>query len=776
MRLFHAVTLLVSILLWGNSIENLQASTEVKAQQRPLIEADWLAHDGSCSLAQTRQVVTTAAKLLKRLEPKLKPGEVKSFQKTLASLERRLAEIEGSGTASRELYLQAHWLRREIAFTSPLLKQIEKLLFITRHDAKGVYHMVDQFYGFNAPPGGDLLVLQEPFGPEPKLVRPLGRAVVQQGRLKGRTLQGGAFLSPEVSFDGKTVLFAWTEGTGNDLEWSPSASYHIFKANADGSDLVQLTDGSWNDFDPCFLPNGRIVFVSERRGGYLRCGRHCPVYTLFSMAADGSDILCMSFHETHEWHPSITADGRIVYTRWDYIDRDTNMAHHPWTCRPDGGDPRAFHGNYPIKRETRPWMEMDIRAIPGSRKYVATAAAHHGHAFGSLVIIDPEVQDDNADSQVTRLTPDVPFPEAEQRVRPIAKCMVYGTPWPLSEDDFLCVYDPATTNRGIYWIDRFGNKELIYRDPTISSLSPMPLQPRTMPPVTPDETLQVKGAAGIQQQRPSTVAIMNVYESDFAWPQGTRISALRVIQVLPKTTAAPNQPRIGVAEQTNARGVLGTVPVQADGSAYFQIPPGKEVYFQALDEHGLAVQSMRSGTYVHEGERLLCQGCHEPRHRSPARAEVLSSALRRLPSEITPEVEGSHPFNYVRLVQPVLDRNCVECHQEKKALDLTGKVEGKHGWTRSYSNLASKYGFYFHVTNGSINSSEHGGSRTLAGKFGARASKLLPYLDQRHYGVNLSKEEFHRVALWLDCNSEFYGSYEETEKQARGEIVWPTLH
>jgi hypothetical protein len=130
----------------------------------------------------------------------------------------------------------------------------------------------------------------------------------------------------------------------------------------------------------------------------------------------------------------------------------------------------------------------------------------------------------------------------------------------------------------------------------------------------------------------------------------------------------------------------------------------------------------------------------------------------------------------VRLVQPVLDRKCVECHQEKKALDLAGKVEGKHGWTRSYSNLASKYGFYFHVTNGSIKSGEHGGSRTIAGKFGARASKLLPYLDQRHYGVNLSKEEFHRIALWLDCNSEFYGSYEQTEKQARGEIVWPTLH
>jgi hypothetical protein len=203
------------------------------------------------------------------------------------------------------------------------------------------------------------------------------------------------------------------------------------------------------------------------------------------MAADGRDIICLSYHETHEWQPSITEDGLIIYTRWDYVDRDTNMAHHPWTCRTDGGDPRAVHGNYPTRRESRPWMEMDIRAVPGSRKFVATAAAHHGHAFGSLVLIDPQVQDDGAQSPLTRLTPEVPFPEAEKHLRPIEQCMAYGTAWPLSEDDYLCVYDTAAKNRGIYWIDRFGNKELLYRDPAISCLSPLPLKPRSTPPVIP---------------------------------------------------------------------------------------------------------------------------------------------------------------------------------------------------------------------------------------------------------------------------------------------------
>ncbi|MEE9602987.1 MAG: hypothetical protein V3V75_06770, partial [Thermoguttaceae bacterium] len=435
---------------------------------------------------------------------------------------------------------------------------------------------------------------------------------------------------------------------------------------------------------------------------------------------------------------------------------------------------RSYHGNYPIKRQSRPWMEMSIRAIPNSHKYVATAASHHGHAFGSLVLIDQRIEDDNAMSQLTRLTPDVPFPEASGGGT-IRQFQQYATAWPLSEDDFLCVYDPRAKTHGIYWIDSAGNKELIYGDDSIACLSPIPLRPRPCPPVIPDQTLETaaaKKAAGAD--RPATIALMNVYDSDFEWPEDTRITALRVIQVLPKTTAPPNQPRIGVANQTNARTVLGTVPVESDGSAYFEAPAGRAIYFQALDERGMAVQSMRSATYLHAGESLQCQGCHENKHRPPPAAKGLPLAMQRPPSKLQPDVDGSNPFNYPRLVQDVLDRNCVSCHQEKKALDLSGALDG--GFTRSYNNLAGKYGFYFHVTNGSINTGVHGGSRTTAGKFGAAAAPLMKYLDQRHYGVKLSEEDFHRITLWLDCNSEFLGSYENAEAQARGEVVHPTLN
>ncbi len=786
------------------------------------------------TLAHTRDVIERGYQLADRFRDRADSARLGPLVAKLDALDVDFRKLESADDVPedvrRQHYLAARRLVREIAFCNPLL-DFDRILFIKRHDPGGLYHMVHQYYGFCSNPGGGLFVLCDPFSSDPKVADLLEDSVVERGRLAGSKLVPGTFLSPDLSYDGQQILFAYTEGRADGIEWSEKASYHIFQVNADGSGLVQLTDGRWNDFDPCFLPGGRVVFVSERRGGYLRCGGSAPpydspTYTLHSMEADGSDIICLSFHETQEWHPSVDNNGMIVYTRWDYVDRDTNVAHHIWNCYADGRNPRSYHGNYPTRRESRPWMEMSIRAVPGSNKYVATAAAHHGLAFGSLVSIDYRPLDDGAMSQVERLTPEAPLPEAEGGKAMIRQRMAYGTAWPLSEDDYLCVYDSRAKNRGIYWIDRFGNRELLYRDPTISCLSPIPLRPRPRPPGVPEGTTQTAAARSLRRssasggrepadnppvssQRASTaasengcramnrtavsgasrsplavssatpeaatVALMNVYDSDFPWPDETRITALRVIQVLPKTTPPVNQPRIGVATETNARAVLGTVPVEADGSAYFESPVGKLVYFQALDERGMAVQSMRSGAYLHPGESLTCQGCHEAKHRSPSVPTTIPLALRRPPSQIKPDWEGSNPFNFTRLVQPVLDRHCVDCHQQKNALDLTGVIEGKHGWTRSYANLAEKYGFYFHVSNGSINSGVHGGSRAIAGGFGARASRLLEYVDERHYGVNLANEDFHRMTLWLDCNSEFYGAYYNTEAQARGEIVCPRL-
>jgi hypothetical protein len=235
----------------------------------------------------------------------------------------------------------------------------------------------------------------------------------------------------------------------------PENCYHLFKLGADGTGLTQLTDGPWNDFDPCFLPGGRIAFISTRSGGQCRCGfRPDPTSTLHAMQADGSDVIQLSFHDTNEWQPSVDHDGMLVYTRWDYVDRDSDVAHHLWHCYPDGRDPRSAHGNYPDRRELRPWMEMSIHAIPNSHKYIAVAAPHHGEAYGSLVLIDLREKDDRGTSQLKRLTPEVPFPEAESapgvphaQGKHVPQAEAYGTPWPLSEDFHLVVYDAAAELR-----------------------------------------------------------------------------------------------------------------------------------------------------------------------------------------------------------------------------------------------------------------------------------------------------------------------------------------
>jgi len=741
-----------------------------------------------------------------------------ALEKELVELQAANAAIDLKDSAARyALFAAACRIRRQIALQNPLLN-FDKILFIKRHRAL-FDHMCDQYYGMAARPGGGLYVLSGAFGPSPQVRDVLANSVVERGRLKGQKLSGGpnnapplsfdgggnlhgpdhdggSFLSPDLSYDGKTILFAYVECRGDKRHrrhvdptqghWAEGRCYHIFKVNVDGSGLEQLTDGTWNDFDPCWLPNGRIALVSERRGGYLRCGRVCPIYTLFDMAADGSDITCLDFNESNEWHPSVTHDGRIIYTRWDYVDRFGCTAHMPWITTLDGRDSRAVHGNF-APRHLRPDMELDCRAIPGAHKFAATAAPHHGQAYGSLVLLDPHVADDDAMAPLKRITPEVGFPESQGGAE------AYGTAWPLSEDYYLCVYDSLMKpgarrqrsqnqpgNYGIYLIDSFGNKELIYRDPEIACLSPIPLRPTPKPPVAPE--LVKRGPETNPASRPAadkqpagTIALVNVYDSLKPWPAGTRIKELRVLQVLPMSVPSggpPHETGLRVASAGDSvvpvRHVLGTVPVEADGSAYFCAPANKGLFFQALDEQGMAVQSMRSATYLHQGERLVCAGCHEPKYRSPPPPKTAPQALRREPSQLKADVEGSNPFSYPRLVQPVLDRHCVQCHAEQadKAPNLAREpLAGR--WYASYNNLVRRYGFH-----------DYGdGYRTTPGRFGARASKLYELLQKGHYDVKLSAEEMRRLTLWLDCSSMFYGVYEKEggEAQLRGEIARPTL-
>lgn len=703
-----------------------------------------------------------------------------------------LAERSVPSEDEKGVYLALREIQRQAQWCNPLVQKFDDILFLGYQRPGGDNHMCDQYYAWTIKNGGGIYILKNFRSEKPTLVNVLENSIVKSGRLAGKKLTGGAFLSPDLSYDAKTIVFAW--GKAGEECW------HIFKVNVDGSNLIQLTDGkagtgglaymdsSQNDFDPCFLPNGRIVFISERRGGYLRCsaGRPCPTYTLYSMKDAGTDIIPLSYHETNEWHPSVNNDGMIVYTRWDYVDRDDCIAHHLWTCYPDGRDPRSPHGNYPLPyypfdhpnyvfpagkkgmsfgddgRRSRPNGEWNIRAIPGSHKYIATASGHHEHSFGQLILLDTRLEDDNRMSQVTGITTDqTRWPDAGGP---------YGTAWPLSEDFYLCSY-----NSDLILLDRFGNQEVLCNASAVSAqkmIDPIPLIPRKVPPVIPTLTCQ---GENLKADSPNaTISIENVNISYTPLPKDVKIKWLRVVQVIPQLQPTMNKPCIGYASETLARVPLGVVPVEKDGSVYFKAPVAKEIYFQLLDENGMAVQSMRSGTYVHPGEQMSCVGCHENKQNAvPHNLQAL--AMQRAPSELVPEVsQGAIPFNWHLLAKPVLVSKCGACHAPGKTPpDLSYASLMPYAFFMPFWSNNGKEGAAVYV-NGEMMSS---GSRTMPGRFGARESLLYKggYLNSSHYKVSLTADEMRRITLWLDMNANELGAYTRAEEQRRGEIVWPEL-
>ncbi len=760
--------------------------------------------------------------ILRRTEALLADIQAAAPEKDFASERQELQRLRKAAAGAKDpqtLFARVCSVRRRIALANPLLN-FDSILFVKRNRKWG-HSCGDQY----SQPGGGLFVLSGAFGPKPVVRDVLSRSVVAGGRLRGQKLRLGppagagsglgAINSLDLDYDARRLAFAYSEmnGSGGIPRNNPQGVNHLFSVNVDGSDLRQLTDGVFSDTWPRWLPDGRIVFVSERRGGVSRCGGPTPNHVLHTMNADGSDITAISFHESFEWHPAVTRDGRIIYTRWDYIDRGDCIAHHPWVVAPDGRDPRAIHGNYPVRRSARPDQEQNIMPIPGSHKYVATAAPHHDAACGSLVILDPHVPDDDAMSQLKRFTPYERFPEVE-RGR-----MNYSTAFPLSEDYLLCAMRCGSGRDafGLFLVDGFGNHELLYRDRAIGCFSPTPLRARPRPTIVSTTVPETRAAPTRPLIRPTptnrpsrgqaTVLCLNVTNGRKPWPDGTRITALRVIQLFPKrNTTWMNRPDIGVASESLCRGVLGTVPVEADGSAYFTMPSGKLVYFQALDERGLAVQSMRSGTHVRPGQRVACIGCHENPHQAPPVRRKAPLAVGRPPSELARDVDGSYPVLYPRLVQPVLDRNCIPCHKKnarKAPPDLSsaaastrraGYGGGKPVWSRSYIALAAggaplaedtaRMGFAFGFPGRSPSRTP---TRTTPGQFGARASRLWPLIHglpyrclktkklKTHAAVKLTGADAHRIALWLDCNSNFYGAYEKTEQQIRGLSVMPDI-
>lgn len=744
-----------------------------------MIQQDWQRQDGTdpqrpetFEAAATRQLEQTRA-LLSHLQ---RLGGAPGLAEPAQRLEQLAARAVTEATDPAGWYLQLRRLKREIILANPLL-DFDQLLFCKRVPTS-YSHLVMQYYGWRARPGGGLFVLDEP-----------GRSLRCRDILDGR-LQTGNVLEPRLSYDGRRIVFSYVDCPSGPLSPQEVANdqdasrhyYHLWEVHVDGTGLRQLTDGPYDDLMPCYLPDGGVAFMSTRRKGYARCfggqfSNRWDVYTLHRMQSDGTSIRTLSYHDTNEWFPAVSHTGHILYARWDYIDRDAVTHQNLWASRPDGTNPVAVWGN----ATASPHCTFQAQPIPGSQKILFTASAHHSITGGSIAMLDPTVAADGLEA-IERITPEIPFPEAESRdIR-----QYYAAPWPLSEDFYLVAYSPYAleweprANRrdalGIYLLDRWNNRELIYRDPEIGSTNPCPLRPRKCPPVLPGTVCETAPPMG-------EMVISDVTQGLGGVPRD-HIRQLRIVQIFPKTTPIADAPPIGAAREENGRAVLGTVPVEPDGSARFLVPAGKLLLLQALDADGNAYQTMRSVTYLQPGERVACVGCHEPKMTAPLRTTSQLLALQRPASELDPGPWGGRPFSYAEVVQPVLDQHCVRCHGGEKTeadLVLTGEAEGH--FSRSYHALMQDANAFWGGGTNPANAQKYlvprfGGRNPIertppGGLYGARGSRLMQLLREGHQDVQLQDDELRRLALWIDLNAIFYGVNlpEEQSRMRRGELV-----
>ncbi|MGN0846455.1 MAG: hypothetical protein ACI4RA_03610 [Kiritimatiellia bacterium] len=584
-----------------------------------------------------------------------------------------------------------------------------------------------------------------------------GSARVIVPEVEGRTVR-----DPEVDYDGRRIVFSMRAGRADD--------YHIYTVNADGTGLVQLTRAKGvSDIDPVWLPDGDIVFGSTREPKYCMCNRHI-MCNLFRMGADGANIHQIGRSTLFEGHPTVLPDGRILYDRWEYVDRDFGDAQGLWVCNPDGTRHAIYWGN----NTTSPGGVINARPLSNPSKVIATLGSCHDLPWGALGIIDRSLGVDGREP-VIRTWP------AEYRARihtdkedfdsTRSLKVKYADVFPLDDEHFICTRTIGRASEmALVYLDLHGNEVVFHRDGP-GCHSPVVLRPTARPVV------QSERRSFTAPDAPGRFYVQNVYEGTHM--QGVKpgtVKAIRVVESPEKRTWIASRGWFGHGEEACAmnwhsfenKRILGTVPVEADGSAYFEVPGNTYVYFQALDAEGKMVQSMRSGAYLQPGELYGCVGCHENRVGDVPKVEGQPLAMRRAPSKL----DGSynlrglergtkpHLYSFRAEVQPVFTARCVACHDYgKKAgekLNLSGDL-GAYFCT-SYVDLWAR-GYVKCVGGGPAEIQP-------AYSWGSHASPLTTKL-YGHAKVALTADERDRIITWMDINAPYWPCYE---------CAWPENH
>lgn len=560
------------------------------------------------------------------------------------------------------------------------------------------------------------------------------------------SLPEGIVRDPEVSPDAARILFSMRENFDD--------SYGICELDLRSRKIRRLTRlAEVSDIDPVYLPDGEIAFASTRAAKYCACNRHI-MCNLYKMSPDGSNITQIGNSIEFESTPSVMRDGRILYTRWEYVDRNFSGAQGLWTCNPDGTRHALYWG-----QETKNPALNGVQ-MPDSSKVAAILSSCHDVAWGALAVIDRNAGIEGEKSVVkifpasARKLIDKPGDKFADSMKAVK--LKYEDPEPVSESLLLASRQNSEKSpaMGLYLIDIESGGEIPVAKASGEKgiFDAKLVAPKPEPP-----------AVAPQRSYGSERALMyvsNVYEGTHM--KGVKkgdIKSLRVICNPPKLYWSPgywenegSQAPAMNYDDYDDKVILGTVPVESDGSAYFEVPSEKFLYLQALDENGDMVQTMRSGVSVLPGEISSCSGCHESRNSPPPPSLQPSMALKRKPSKILPAPRGvaGTELSYMKNIQPILDRHCVKCH------DFGGKGSGKiilcgdRGlvFNQSYLQLHSKK---------AISAIGAGADAVQeANSWGARQSRIVKMIRAGHGGVKLGGGEFADLRAWIDANAPYY--------------------
>lgn len=574
---------------------------------------------------------------------------------------------------------------------------------------------------------------------------------------KTRTLintDTGNLRDPEISFDGKRVIFS--------MRMNKEDDYHIYEIGIDGSNLKQLTSAKGvSDIDPLYLPDGGIVFTSTRQPKYCMCNRHI-MGNLFRMESDGANITQIGVSTLFEGHSTMLNDGRILYDRWEYVDRNFGDAQGLWTVNPDGTKHSIYYGN----NTASPGAVIDGRQIPGTDLVLCIFSSCHDRPWGSLAIIDRKKGVDGKEP-VVKIYPEAArdfVANGDLDTFKWVQSFRYEDPFPMNKEWFLVsrtLYKyPEWNNQacgykqGIFLVGMDGSEELLIEgersvfDPHIVESSAKPVTLPMMRNFTSDK---------------GQFYVVNVYEGTHM--QGIEKGVAKWLRVIesPEKRSWTHGGWSGQGEQAPAlnwhsfenKQILGEVPIEEDGSVNFMVPAGKHVYFQLLDKDKKMIQSMRSGVSLMPGEVNGCVGCHEDRISILMPTPKRPIALTKKPVELE-KFMGMEPFkfSFMEHVQPIMDRRCVKCHDfdKKDRQKVVLAKDMNQFFNAAYINL------YVNKVVGLIG----GGPADIQQPYswGSHNSRLSQIIEGDHHGVKLTQKEKEWLYAWMDLNGVYYPVYE----------------